>query len=453
MNTTKEVEFDYETYTRENAPDPSQIRSGPEVHKRRREAFKARLINHANMEKKRAREMRHGFISYCHQNKSQVDLLCHALTSNGVNVWVDRNNSIPETPWKQAIQQAINHGDFFIACFTKEYNSHEKTYMSEELKIAIENLQQKPHDKTWFIPVKLNDCDIPDIDIGEGDTLKDLEYINLYENWETGIQKILNIFPLRSPDIIDDPNLNENDCILFRSVNGQYYFIPFQEIRWDSEDITLTLSPTSSKQSSFLCSMRKDRYDILSFAYQEDAAWVKPLDVAQLSTEDKTVWEVILKEDTTGKIYKNRSEKINLEELNLEQIACMRAKRLLLNEKIDNVTPCLSQTSVFDQMLLEFQIRGELSSQYGNRLQALTSPIPELYQHYKTRPETFTKLARLISVLYLKLSNTVEDILQLDLKLINSTELQVKFMGRRACLNVNEEPAMIEFEGNCPLTK
>ena len=33
MNTTKEIEFDYETYTRENAPDPAQIRRGPEAHK------------------------------------------------------------------------------------------------------------------------------------------------------------------------------------------------------------------------------------------------------------------------------------------------------------------------------------------------------------------------------------------------------------------------------------
>ena len=69
MNTTKEIEFDYETYTRENAPDPAQIRRGPEAHKKRREAFRERLNNHANMEIKHAREMRHVFVSYCHENK------------------------------------------------------------------------------------------------------------------------------------------------------------------------------------------------------------------------------------------------------------------------------------------------------------------------------------------------------------------------------------------------
>lgn len=59
----------------------------------------------------------------------------------------------------------------------------------------------------------------------------------------------------------------------------------------------------------------------------------------------------------------------------------------------------------------------------------------------------------------MKLSKTVEDILQLDVELLNPmqedfgtpTALQVKFKGRRAQLDVNEDPALLEFEGICPL--
>ena len=453
MNITEEVEFDYQTYTREHGPDQSKIRPAREALQQRREAFKARLMNHVNMEIKHAREMRHVFISYCHENKDVVDKLCQALTSNGVSVWIDKNNINPGPRWKQAIQQVIHHGNFFIACFSKEYNARDKTYMTEELSIAIDNLREKPVDRIWFIPVKLNECEIPDIDIGEGVTLKDLQYVNLYEDWDTGIQRILNIVPLGYSEDINVANKVEkdDDCVLFRSVNGQYYFIPFQEVRWDAQEISLTLSPTSSEQTSFLCSMRKGRQDVLAFAHGEDAAWVKPWKVAQLSTEGKTIWEVTLTEDTTGKVYKHRTEKMNFEHLTLDQIACMRAKRLLLDEKLEAVSSSLTQANIFDQMLLEVQIRGELSSQYGNRLQALTSPIPALYQHFKTSPETFKKFARLASVLYLKLSNTVEDIFQLDLKLLNPTTLEVKFKGRRSQLDINKEPGLLEFEGICPL--
>ena len=163
------------------------------------------------------------------------------------------------------------------------------------------------------------------------------------------------------------------------------------------------------------------------------------------------MWEILLKEETVSSPYKNRTEPVILEQMTLDQVADLRAKRLLLDEKLEDANPSVTQTTVFDQMLLEVQIRGELSSQYGNRLQALASPIPALYQHFRKTPERFKRFARLISVLYLKLSGTVEDILQLDVELHDSAALQVKFKGRCHQLDVNEEPAFVEFEGSCPL--
>ncbi len=468
MNTTEEVEFDYETYTREYRPDPSKIRRGFKARQERREAFRARLVNHINMEIKHARGMRHVFISYCHENKADVDRLCHALASHGIRIWLDRENIGPGTPWKQAIQQAIQQGDFFVSCFSKEANARNQTYMSEELNLAIAELHRRSIDKVWFIPVKLNECEIPNIDIGGGETLQDLQYVDLHENWEIGIQRLLNTISVASvhsrEKSADAPIDEGSECVLFRSVDGQHYFIPFQKVCWNSTEISLTLLSTSSAQTAFLSSLRKQLRDVpdgssidqlgaIAFAHQTDAAWVKLRKVEQISTETETVWEIRLKEETTISAYKHRTEPVILEQLTLEQIAERRARRLLLDEKLEVSSSSLTQTTVFEQMLLETQIRGELSSQYGNRLQALKSPIPELYRHFRKTPERFKKFARLISVLYLKLSNTVEDILQLDVELLNSAELQVKFRGRRSQSDVNEEPVFFEFEGNCPLSE
>ena len=468
MDTIEEVEFDYEAYTRENPPDLSKARPGHEVRRERREAFKARLINHINMEIKHAREMRHVFISYCHENKTIVDRLCQALASQDIHIWLDRDNIGPGAPWKQAIQQAIQHGDFFIACFSKEVNARHQTYMSEELKVAIEELHRRPVDKVWFIPVKLNECEIPDIDIGGGETLRALQYVDLHENWESGIQRLLNtisVTSVQNKKHSADASTDEgNECVLFRSVDGQHYFIPFQKVCWDSTEISLTLRPNSSAQVAFLSRLRTrlrdvpsgssiDQLEAIAFAHQENAAWVKLREVAQISTERETVWEIRLKEETVTSTYKHRTEPVILQQLTLDRVVDMRAKRLLFDEKLETSSSFLTQTTVFDQMLLETAIRGELSSQYGNRLQALTSPIPELYQRFNKTPKRFKKFARLISVLYLKLSNTVEDILQLDVELISSTELKVKFKGRQCQLDVNEDPVLLEFDGICPLSK
>lgn len=468
MNTTAEVEFDYEAYTREYQPDPSKIRRGFEARQERREAFRARLINHVNMELKHAREMGHVFISYCRENMDAVDRLCENLISQDIKVWLDRNALEPGMQWKSAIQQAIHHGTYFVACFSKEFNARKQTYMIEELALAVEKLRDRPFDKVWFIPIKLNECEIPGIDIGGGATLRDLQYVNLYEDWEIGIQRIVNVMqstcvqePLNGTNSPEDKGV---ECVLLRSENGTPYFIPFQKVCWNATEISLTLRPTSSEQTAFLSSLRTrlrnvpegssiDQLGAIAFAHQEDAAWVKLLEVTQISTESETVWELRLKEETVSSAYKHRTEPVILEQLTLDQIAEMRAKRLLLDEKLEDANPSVMQTTVFDQMLLENQIRGELSSQYGNKLQALSSPIPELYQHFRNTPERFKKFARLISILYLKLSNTVEDILQLDVELLDSTELQIKFRGRRSQSDVNEEPTFLEFEGVCPLPK
>ncbi|MDE0084667.1 MAG: hypothetical protein OXU23_03075, partial [Candidatus Poribacteria bacterium] len=299
-----------------------------------------------------------------------------------------------------------------------------------------------------------------------GETLRNLKYVDLHENWETGIQRLLNTISVTS---VHDKKYSTNaltdegnECVLFRSIDGQCYFIPFQKVCWDSTEISLTLCPNSSAQAAFLSRLRKrlrdvpagssiDQLEAIAFAHQENAAWVKLRAVAQISTACETVWEIHLKEETVASAYKRRAEPVILEQMTLDQIADLRAKRLLLDEKLDAASSSLTQTTVYDQMLLEAQIRGELTSQYGNRLQALTSPIPELYQHFKTRPETFEKFARLVSILYLKLSNTVEDILQLDLKLLNSTGLQVNFKGQRSQLDINKEPVLLKIEGICPL--
>ena len=146
------------------------------------------------------REMQHVFISYIRENEEIVDKLCEALESHGIKVWLDRNDIVPGSRWKDAIRRAIREGAFFIACFSKEYNKRDKTYMNEELTVAIEELRQRPTDRVWFIPVKLNRCKIPDRNIGGGETLNDIQHVKLYKDGDNGIQSILKVI---KPDFID----------------------------------------------------------------------------------------------------------------------------------------------------------------------------------------------------------------------------------------------------------
>lgn len=65
--------------------------------------------------------------------------------------------------------------------------------MNEELTLAIEELRLRPADRSWFIPVLLNDCALPDRSIGAGERLSSIQAVSLHEDWDDGIRRILSV--------------------------------------------------------------------------------------------------------------------------------------------------------------------------------------------------------------------------------------------------------------------
>jgi hypothetical protein len=142
---------------------------------------------------------RHVFISYVRENQKQVDRLCQDLERYGVNVWLDRHSIKPGSDFRDAIRGAIQEGHFFIACFSDEYTSKAKTYMNNGLMVAIDELRQ--YTRPWFIPVKLSKCEVPNLRISSDKTLKDLQYVELHEDWDAGINDILSVIKPIPPEI------------------------------------------------------------------------------------------------------------------------------------------------------------------------------------------------------------------------------------------------------------
>lgn len=135
--------------------------------------------------------MNNVFISYVRENSGEVDKIYEELKSRGVNVWLDKHDIYPGQRWKDVIRKAIGNGSYFVACFSSAYFQKDKTYMNEELVLAIEELRLRPSDRTWFIPLRLDECKIPDRAIGAGETLSDIQFVDMYENWNKGIEKLI----------------------------------------------------------------------------------------------------------------------------------------------------------------------------------------------------------------------------------------------------------------------
>jgi HEAT repeat protein len=156
----------------------------------------------------------HAFISYVRENTDVVDRIALELRKRGATVWLDRENIEPGTPWRDAIQKAIQNGKFFIACFSKEYDERDRTHMNEEITTAIDELRSRPSDKAWFIPVLVNPTRIPSRRISSVETLSDIQAIEMYPDWEKGIARLVRALKYDDPllrrvwhlvDIIDRP--------------------------------------------------------------------------------------------------------------------------------------------------------------------------------------------------------------------------------------------------------
>ena len=136
---------------------------------------------------------KHVFISYVRENQSAVDKLSYDLLSAGIEPWLDREEIAPGQFWKSSIQTAIQTGAYFIACFSREYVLRERTFMNEELLLAVEELRLRPFNRAWFIPVILSATAIPPLDIGAGKTLRDLQWVDLSGDWDKGFLRILRV--------------------------------------------------------------------------------------------------------------------------------------------------------------------------------------------------------------------------------------------------------------------
>ena len=97
------------------------------------------------------------FISYVREDFEKVQKLARILELYRVKVWLDRNSLKPGYRWKKAIRDGIRQGDFFVACFSNSSSSRAKSYMNEELTLAIDELRQRPTDRAWFGIVSQNE--------------------------------------------------------------------------------------------------------------------------------------------------------------------------------------------------------------------------------------------------------------------------------------------------------
>ena len=148
----------------------------------------------------------HAFLSYVREDTDRADDLQQILEAAGVQVWRDTTNLWPGEDWRAKIRLAITQGAFvFIACFSCQGIARQVSFQREELRLAIEQLTLRRPDVPWLVPVRFDDCDIPDLDIGTDRTLRSIQRADLFgDNADEGavrlVTTVLRALGQYSPD-------------------------------------------------------------------------------------------------------------------------------------------------------------------------------------------------------------------------------------------------------------
>lgn len=123
----------------------------------------------------------HAFISYCPDDAVHADRLQRAFTVAGIPVWRDTAALWPGDDKRLIIRSAIaDRALAFVACFSRLSLARTTGSHNEELGIALDQLRQRLPGEPWLIPVRFDDCVVPDLDIGFGRTLASLATADLF---------------------------------------------------------------------------------------------------------------------------------------------------------------------------------------------------------------------------------------------------------------------------------
>ena len=417
-------------------------------------------------------------LSFAGEDRKHAEALATLLKNGGYEVFYDKYEWA--RLWGENLYDEFSTVYKDKACYCVIFVSEHyarKLWTNHERQNAQARAFQESG--AYILPILLDDTEIQGIlpTVGYLDlrsmSIEDIHSVLLEKLQDGSSQATIN------PSTTSTVENNVGEFVLLRSVNGRLFFLPFLEARRDSAGVSLKVLSESSEDIGFLRSLRDSYNNRLAFAHKEDAAWVSLEEIVETTAGSQTVCEVRFNIDSNSNY--DFFDNTIVMGISADQVAEMRARRILLGASLDigvsassqdnfsdieRVTLYTENTSgirsflgqvdradTWDLDLLEAHISGTFSSGYESGLLVEASPIPELYRQFGNTPERFKKFARLISVLYLKLSNTVEDIVELDLELLGSAQLRVKFRGHRPQFAVNEAPSILEFEGICPLSE
>jgi len=121
------------------------------------------------------------FLAHAREDKVAIDDLYRRLQERGFYPWLDKKDLLPGKLWQDEIPKAIKASGVFLACLSMQ-SVRKQSYVQREFRTALLSYAERPHDSIYLIPVRLDDCEVPNIRIASLEIgLKEFNWVDLFE--------------------------------------------------------------------------------------------------------------------------------------------------------------------------------------------------------------------------------------------------------------------------------
>ena len=378
------------------------------------------------------------FVSHASEDKAAVAKpLADALIAGGLSVWYDDYTLKVGDSLRQSIDAGLSKSRFGVVVLSRAFFA--KMWPQKELDglVQLEVSGQSRILPVWYdvTAQEVRDYSPP---------LADL----VATAWNDGLPKVVSDIVhvvAGSPsleleahqDVVAESSSANLGSLVLLMTNVGYLMVRSRRVESGTET-RAELLPTDPRETAFLKDLSQSSHQEFGLAFGSSAQLVRLKESKQVFENGDEVWMLVLEE--TNADYGTTME-ASVEGRSANEIAEMRARRILLNESVSTWAGASHQSDD----LLEMFIQG-----MSTPLKVPQSPLPGLYAEWKQDRSTFLPLAHLTTVLWLRLSGAIETVLHLDMQLIDEG-LRVEFEGRRRRQYINVEPHVIRVQGICPL--
>lgn len=100
------------------------------------------------------------FLCHSSGDKRAVRDLFRKLRDDGFDPWLDEEELLPGQDWQDEIPRAIRGCEAVIVCLSRN-SVRKEGYLQKEVREALSVAEEKPEDRIFIIPVKLEDVEVP----------------------------------------------------------------------------------------------------------------------------------------------------------------------------------------------------------------------------------------------------------------------------------------------------